>query len=135
MKAFFGDGLLLSSPAAETLYREVADLPIIDYHCHLNEKEIRDGHKFANLGELWLGGDHYNWRLMRAAGLPERLITGDAPEHDMAFETGDFVAAIRGEERALRDRERFEGVTLSSLRVMDRIRQQVGVRFPADLGA
>ena len=73
--------------------------------------------------------------VFRSQKTSARGITGDAPEHDMAFETGDFVAAIRGEERALRDRERFEGVTLSSLRVMDRIRQQVGVRFPADLGA
>ncbi len=78
MKPFFGDTLLLNTPAAETLYCEVRDLPIIDYHCHLNEKEIRSDKAFSSLGELWLSGDHYKWRAMRLSGVDEHSITGDA---------------------------------------------------------
>ena len=96
MKAFFGDGLLLSSPAAETLYREVADLPIIDYHCHLSEKEIRDGHKFANLGELWLGGDHYKWRAMRLCGVEEFYITGGADDYAKYLKYAEIFPQLCG---------------------------------------
>ena len=82
MKDFFGDGVLLSSSAAEELYASVKDLPIIDYHCHLNEKEIRDRHRFADIGELWLSGDHYKWRAMRLCGVDEKYITGDASYYE-----------------------------------------------------
>lgn len=78
MKEFFGENVLLSTPAAELLYQEVKDLPIVDYHCHLNEKEILDNHAFSDLGELWLGGDHYKWRAMRMCGVEEKYITGSA---------------------------------------------------------
>ena len=78
MKPFFGDDILLSGTCAELLYREVKDLPIVDYHCHLNEKEIRDDHRFSDLGELWLSTDHYKWRAMRLCGVDEKYITGDA---------------------------------------------------------
>ena len=78
MKAFFSDGVLLSTPAAATLYESVKDLPIIDYHCHLNEREIQSDYRFSDLGELWLGGDHYKWRAMRLCGVDEKYITGDA---------------------------------------------------------
>ena len=78
MKEFFGDSVLLSSPTAELLYRTVKDLPIVDYHCHLNEKEISQNHSFSDLGELWLGGDHYKWRAMRLCGVDEYYITGGA---------------------------------------------------------
>ncbi len=79
MKEFFGQDLLLHSEAARTLYAGVKDLPIIDYHCHLNENDIRDNRTFSNLGELWLGGDHYKWRAMRMCGVDEAYVTGDAP--------------------------------------------------------
>ena len=46
-------------------------MPIIDYHCHLDPKEIYENNNFSNLTEAWLGGDHYKWRLMRACGVPE----------------------------------------------------------------
>ena len=82
MKEFFGDGLLLGTPAAERLYAAVRDLPIIDYHCHLNENEIRDDIGFANLGALWLGGDHYKWRAMRLCGVDEHFITGNATDYE-----------------------------------------------------
>jgi glucuronate isomerase len=78
MKAFFSDEVLLSTPAAVALYEGVKDLPIIDYHCHLNEREIQNDYRFSELGELWLGGDHYKWRAMRLCGVDEKYITGDA---------------------------------------------------------
>ncbi len=78
MKSFFGDQLLLSTPEAEELYQSVKELPIVDYHCHLDEKSIRDDRKFSDLGELWLSGDHYKWRAMRLCGVDEKYVTGDA---------------------------------------------------------
>lgn len=96
MKAFFGDRLLLNSPAAEELYREVRDLPIVDYHCHLNEKEIRDGHKFENLGELWLKGDHYKWRAMRLCGVEEFYITGGADFYQKYLKYAEIFPKLCG---------------------------------------
>lgn len=78
MKEFFGPDVLLRTEAAKTLYATVKDLPIIDYHCHLNEKEIAADRGFSDLGELWLGGDHYKWRAMRMCGVDEKYVTGDA---------------------------------------------------------
>ena len=78
MKEFFGADVLLRSESAKALYAKVKDLPIIDYHCHLNEKEIQADRGFADLGELWLGGDHYKWRAMRMCGVDEHYVTGDA---------------------------------------------------------
>ena len=70
---------LLQSATARHLYHDhAAGLPIIDYHCHLLPKEIAEDKRFANITELWLGGDHYKWRAMRANGVEERYITGDA---------------------------------------------------------
>ena len=82
MKEFFGEDLLLHTPAARRLYAAVKDLPIIDYHCHLNENEIREDIGFSDLGALWLGGDHYKWRAMRLCGVEERYITGDAANYE-----------------------------------------------------
>ena len=67
---------LLKTRFAEDLYKAVKDLPIIDYHCHLSPKEIYEDKVFDNIGEMWLAGDHYKWRLMRANGVEERYITG-----------------------------------------------------------
>lgn len=69
---------MLRSAAAQALYAKVAKLPIVDYHCHLSPKEIEEDAPFSSIGELWLSGDHYKWRLMRNAGVDERYITGDA---------------------------------------------------------
>ncbi len=77
---FLNDDFLLHSPLARRLFHEVAsDQPIIDYHCHLEPQEIAEDKRWENLAEVWLGGDHYKWRLMRANGIDENLITGDAP--------------------------------------------------------
>ena len=70
--------LFLKSDVAKNLYDAVRDLPIVDYHCHLSPKEILEDREFPDLAQIWLGGDHYKWRLMRACGVPEALITGDA---------------------------------------------------------
>lgn len=77
--SYLDDDFLLHSPTARRLFHEVAcDLPILDYHTHLSPQEIATNHRWDNLADLWLGGDHYKWRLMRAAGHDESLITGPA---------------------------------------------------------
>lgn len=79
--AFITEDFLLETPSARRLYHDYArDLPIIDYHCHLPARQIAENHRFRNMTELWLEGDHYKWRALRTAGVPERLITGDAPD-------------------------------------------------------
>jgi glucuronate isomerase len=81
MKQFMDENFLLQSKTAEILYHEFAkDLPIIDYHCHLPADEIADNKQFANLTKIWLDGDHYKWRAMRANGIPEEFCTGNAPD-------------------------------------------------------
>lgn len=83
MKAFLDEQFLLNSPTAEKLYHEFAkDLPIIDYHCHLSPKDIYENKTFRNITEAWLYGDHYKWRAMRANGIPETHVTGDASDYD-----------------------------------------------------
>jgi glucuronate isomerase len=83
MKSFLVDDFLLDSETSRRLYSEyAADLPIVDYHSHLSAAEIASHKRFRNITELWLGGDHYKWRLMRIAGVDERLITGDAEDRE-----------------------------------------------------
>jgi len=77
--AYLDENFLLYSPTARRLFHEVAkDQPIIDYHCHLSPREIATNHRWENISDIWLGGDHYKWRLMRANGISEQLITGSA---------------------------------------------------------
>ena len=82
MKKFMDNDFLLESDAAKELYRSASKLPIIDYHCHLDAKEIYENKKFRSLTEAWLQGDHYKWRALRNMGVPEKLITGDAEDYD-----------------------------------------------------
>lgn len=78
MKSFLDEHFLLHSKTAQELYHRFAKhAPIIDYHCHLPQSQIASNHRFANLTEIWLQGDHYKWRAMRANGVDERFITGD----------------------------------------------------------
>jgi len=78
---FIHEDFLLQSAAARELYHRFAkNQPIVDYHCHLPPDVLAADRPFANLTRIWLGGDHYKWRAMRADGVPERLITGDAPD-------------------------------------------------------
>ncbi|TQR17472.1 glucuronate isomerase [Psychrobacillus soli] len=83
MKKFMDETFLLSTDTAMSLYNTFAkDLPIIDYHCHLSPKEIYENKTFQNITEAWLYGDHYKWRAMRANGIDEAFITGDATDYD-----------------------------------------------------
>lgn len=77
MKEFINENFLLQTETAQKLYHEHAkQQPIIDYHCHLNPEFIANDRKFANLGQIWLEGDHYKWRAMRTNGVDERYCTG-----------------------------------------------------------
>ena len=79
MTRFLSEDFLLESPVAADLYhRYAAGLPIIDYHCHLSPEQMANDHRFASITEIWLDGDHYKWRAMRANGVAERYCTGDA---------------------------------------------------------
>jgi Glucuronate isomerase len=83
MRSFLDKDFLLYSDTARTLYHEhAAKMPIIDYHCHLVPQMIADNYQFADLTEIWLGGDHYKWRAMRANGIPEDYITGNKPAYE-----------------------------------------------------
>jgi glucuronate isomerase len=81
VRPFIHDDFLLETPVAADLYhRSAADLPIIDYHCHLPVQQLAADHRFRSITEIWLDGDHYKWRAMRADGVAERYCTGDASD-------------------------------------------------------
>lgn len=83
MKQFMDENFLLSTDTAQKLYHDfAAKMPIIDYHCHINPKEIALDRKFENITQVWLGGDHYKWRQMRSNGVDEYYITGDASDFE-----------------------------------------------------
>lgn len=83
MKTFLHDDFLLENEYAKELFHDYAkDLPIIDYHNHLPPEEIRNDKNFKNITEVWLGGDHYKWRLMRANGVDEKYVTGSASDQE-----------------------------------------------------
>ena len=89
MKPFMDKEFLLSNQAAKTLYHSYAEkLPIVDYHCHINPKDIWMDKQFENISQLWLGvggehfGDHYKWRLMRSCGVPEEYVSGKASDKE-----------------------------------------------------
>ena len=76
MKNFFGEDYLLQCESSKKIYSAIKDIPIIDYHCHLDDKAIKENKTFSDIGELWLSGDHYKWRAMRLCGVSEDYITG-----------------------------------------------------------
>ncbi len=83
MKEFMDELFLLQNKTAQKLFFDYAkDMPIFDYHCHLDPAEIQENKRFRNITEVWLGGDHYKWRVMRAHGVQERYITGDATDEE-----------------------------------------------------
>ncbi len=92
MKAFMDKDFLLETETAKHLFHDYAkQLPLVDYHCHLNPREIYEDRRFENLTQLWLGGenpdgtfagDHYKWRLMRSNGVPEEYVTGSKSPYE-----------------------------------------------------
>jgi glucuronate isomerase len=97
MKQFMDKDFLLSTKTAQRLYHEAAaGEPIFDYHCHLIPKEIADNRRFPDLAYMWLGGDHYKWRTMRANGIAETLITGSAEPYDKFLAWAETVPRLIG---------------------------------------
>ena len=83
MESFLSEDFLLQTQTAKTLYHQYAeDMPIYDYHCHLPVRDIAENKKFENLTRIWLYGDHYKWRALRANGVKEKLITGNGSDFE-----------------------------------------------------
>lgn len=92
MKEFMDDDFLLETQTARDLYHNhAARMPIIDYHCHLIPRMVAENHQFADLTEIWLGGDHYKWRAMRANGVDEEFITGSKPPYEKFVKWAETV--------------------------------------------
>ena len=97
MKNFIDKDFLLNTATAQRLYHEAAAKePIFDYHCHLNPKEIADDCRFPDLASVWLGGDHYKWRALRANGIDERFITGNAEPYEKFLVWAETVPRLIG---------------------------------------
>ena len=97
MKAFMDKDFLLSTPTAQTLYHDYAETtPILDYHCHINPREIAEDRKFDTITQVWLGGDHYKWRFMRSCGVDEHFITGDASDKEKFFKWAECLGKAIG---------------------------------------
>ena len=94
-KEFLSDDFILHSEPAKRLYHEYAkDMPIIDYHCHLPPDEIADNKIFNSMTEIWLKGDHYKWRAMRALGIDESYITGTKSDKDKFMKWASIVPQV-----------------------------------------
>ena len=96
MKEFYGEELFIDSASAKEIYGEVKDLPVIDYHCHLDQNKIKADAKFSDIGQLWLAGDHYKWRAMRLCGVDEEYITGGAGYHDKFLKYAEIMPQLAG---------------------------------------
>ncbi|MDR0326063.1 MAG: glucuronate isomerase [Oscillospiraceae bacterium] len=97
MRPFMDEQYLLPNNTAMDLYHNHAEqMPIADYHCHIDPAEIARDRSFENLTQLWLGGDHYKWRLMRANGVPEEYITGGAPDYDKFLKFAETMPKALG---------------------------------------
>ncbi len=94
---FLSEDFLLSTETAKTLYHEYASkMPIYDYHCHIDAKDIFEDRRFENITDVWLSGDHYKWRIMRSNGIPEYYITGDAPAKEKFFKFAETLPRCIG---------------------------------------
>ncbi len=97
MQDFMTKDFFLSTETAKKLYHTyAAGMPIIDYHCHVSPKEIYEDKRFENITQLWLGGDHYKWRLMRSNGVDEYYITGDAEDKEKFFKFAEMLPCAIG---------------------------------------
>lgn len=94
---FITKDFMLQNETAKQLYHDFAEsLPIFDYHCHLDPQQIAGDHEFSNVTELWLAGDHYKWRAMRAHGIPEEKITGNASSEEKFQAWAQTVESVVG---------------------------------------
>lgn len=92
MKTFLDENFLLHNSTAQTLYHQYAkQMPVIDYHCHLSPSAIANDDQFENLTQVWLYGDHYKWRAMRANGIDESYITGDKSDKEKFLKWAETV--------------------------------------------
>lgn len=89
-------GMILQNETARKLYKIAETLPVIDYHCHLSPKEIAEDKPYNNLAQIWLYGDHYKWRLMRAFGVPEEFITGSRSDYEKFMRFAECVGLAAG---------------------------------------
>ncbi len=97
MKPFMDGNFLLQTETAQKLYHDYAEnTPVLDYHCHINPQEIYEDRRFENITQVWLGGDHYKWRLMRSNGVDERYITGDASDKEKFFKWAEVLGKAIG---------------------------------------
>ena len=92
MKPFINDDFILTNKTARRLFHSAAkQMPIIDFHNHLDPQKIWEDGCYDNIAEVWLGGDHYKWRAMRANGVPEELVTGDGDPYEKFLAWADTV--------------------------------------------
>ena len=105
MKPFMDKDFLLSTETAKELYHDfAAQVPVLDYHCHINPQEIAEDRKFENITQVWLGGDHYKWRQMRSNGME----TGQSYESGKTGLSGIYPEAGRSFRRRDQDLRRSE---------------------------
>lgn len=93
---FINDKFMLNTKTAQDLYQKAKTYPIFDYHCHLNPKEIYEDKPYSNIVDLWLAGDHYKWRAMRANGISEKYITGDGTYEERFKAWAETVENLMG---------------------------------------
>ncbi|MDO5574969.1 MAG: glucuronate isomerase [bacterium] len=97
MNTFMNKDFLLETETAKNLFHTYAEpTPVLDYHCHINPREIAEDMQFQNITQVWLGGDHYKWRLMRSAGVDEKYITGDASDQEKFFKWAEVLGNAIG---------------------------------------
>lgn len=97
MKAFMDEDFLLQTEVAKKLYHDyAAKMPVLDYHCHINPREIAEDRQFDNITQVWLGGDHYKWRFMRSCGVDEKYITGDASDKEKFMKWAECLGKAIG---------------------------------------
>lgn len=97
MKAFMDKDFLLETETAKELFHTFAEkTPVLDYHCHINPREIAEDRRFENITQVWLGGDHYKWRFMRSCGVEEKYITGDASDKEKFMKWAECLGKAIG---------------------------------------
>ena len=97
MKAFMDEDFLLQTEVAKKLYHDyAAKMPVLDYHCHINPREIAEDRQFENITQVWLGGGHYKWRFMRSCGVDEKYITGDASDKEKFMKWAECLGKAIG---------------------------------------